>query len=185
LSRFADSALSLIVPCRIGLYITIIELFTGQAAVRELHFWRIGFAPMAHYAPPQRLTIADLLAKIQLLPSILDQLAYLSSLRDPNIGAYTHPAITEPALRRQADDELRRAHEAVFRRWLNLRLEEQKADLDLCVAGLPSDEETVLNTWRALETYRTFFPASACTAPDFLDSFLNYRHAAGSRASRA
>lgn len=119
---------------------------------------------MAHSAPPQRLTIADLLAEIRRLPSILVQLAYLSSLRDPNTGVYTHPAVTEPALRRQADDELRRAHEAAFRRWLNLRLEEQKADLDLCVAGLPSDRKTVLNTWRALETYRTFLPASASPA---------------------
>jgi type I restriction enzyme S subunit len=29
------------------------------------------------------------------------------------------------------------------------------------------------------------FVYSPCTAPDFLDSFLNYRHAAGSRARRA
>lgn len=128
---------------------------------------------MAHSAPPRRFTIADLLAEIRRLPSILDQLAYLSSLRDPNIGAYTHPAITEPALRRQADYEMRGAHETAFRRWLHLRLEEQKADLDLCIASLPSDRETVLNTWRALETYRTFLPASASPAERgfFLSNF--------------
>lgn len=89
---------------------------------------------MAPFGPHQPLCLAGLLADIRRLPTILGQLAYLAGLRDPNTGHYSHPAITKPTLRRQADHELQRLHESIFQHWLNLRLQEQMADFDLHIS---------------------------------------------------
>jgi excisionase family DNA binding protein len=113
---------------------------------------------------PQRMTLAHLLEDIRRLPSSLTQLAYLANMRDPNTAIYSHQAIRERELRRQADRELRRLHEFVFRHWLNMRLEDQSADFDLHISGIPCDKATVVRTWMSCETYRAFIPASATQA---------------------
>jgi hypothetical protein len=48
-----------------------------------------------------------------------------------------------------------------FSQWLCLTLEQQKADLDLYLSGLPGNRRTILETWIRLQPYRSLVPAAA------------------------
>jgi excisionase family DNA binding protein len=139
---------------------------------------------MAPFGPHQPLGLAGLLADIRRRPTVLGQLAYLAGLRDPNTGNYLHSGITEPTLRRQAGHELQRLHESIFQNWLSLRLQEQMADFDLHISGIPCGKATVVRAWTTLETYRTFLPASASPAERKL-YHSNMRVLLGLRSSAA
>jgi len=54
---------------------------------------------------------------------------------------------------------LRRSHEQAFADWLCFTLEQQKADLDLYMAGLGGDRRTIIDTWIRLAPYRNLVPA--------------------------
>lgn len=114
------------------------------------------------------MTLAHLLEDIRRLPSTLTQLAYLANMRDPNTAIYSHQAIPERELRRQADRDLRRLHESAFRHWLNMPLKVKSADFDLHISGIQCDKATVVCTWKSCETYRAFIPVSASHAERFL-----------------
>jgi len=94
------------------------------------------------------------------LPSSMAQLVFLSGLRDLNRGTYQVPTASESEAA-EVDRLLRSMHEQAFSRWLNYRLEEQKADLDLYFSGLDCDRTTAVRTWLRLESYRSLIPASA------------------------
>ena len=117
--------------------------------------------------PPQtpnrdRLSLIE--ADIQELPSILAQIVYLVQLRDPNTGVYSHPAVPDRSRVEEVTRALKTTHERSFRRWLNLGLEAQKADLDLYLSSLGTDPVIVVGIWLNIETYRCFIPASASPA---------------------
>jgi excisionase family DNA binding protein len=99
--------------------------------------------------------------QIKQLPCTIARMAFLSELRDPNTGLYRHPLVSVGVDRAQFDRLLRRLHDAAFREWLNYRLDEQKGDLDLYLSTLAHDKVAVVRTWRQLESYRSFVPASA------------------------
>lgn len=113
---------------------------------------------------PARKRLDEFLLDIRHLPSSFCQMSCLAALRDPNTAIYSHPAIGEYNLRANANREFRLLHERIFHHWLNLTLEEQKADLDVYLSSLACDRATVIRTWTAIESYRGFMPATASTA---------------------
>lgn len=104
---------------------------------------------------------------IQQIPSTMARLVFLSGLRDPNCGAYraSTGSRVEGAV---VDSLLRNLHEETFATWLNYRLEEQKADLDLYFSTLACGKATAVRTWCRLKSYRSFVPASASPAEERL-----------------
>jgi excisionase family DNA binding protein len=89
------------------------------------------------------------------------RLVFLSRLRDPNSGTYRYPPTNEMADEAEIDSLSRKLHEEAFTEWLNFRLEEQRADLDLFFSGWEGGKLAALGTWLNLESYRLLVPASA------------------------
>jgi len=92
------------------------------------------------------------------IPSSFGRLVYLSSLRDPNTGEYQHFGFAQRFSDREADKTLRRSHADTFSDWLCFSLEEQKAELDLYLAGLPQDVVTVVANWKLLPPFANLIP---------------------------
>ena len=92
------------------------------------------------------------------IPSSFGRLVYLSSLRDPNTGEYQHFGFAQRFSDREADKTLRRSHGDTFSDWLCFSLEEQKAELDLYLAGLPQDAATVVANWKLLPPFANLIP---------------------------
>jgi len=103
---------------------------------------------------------------VRQLPSTMAQLVFLSGLRDLNCGNCTPTASDANAT--EVDQILRSMHEQTFSTWLNYRLEEQKADLDLYFSGIDCEKTTAVRTWRRLDSYRSIIPASATQAERLL-----------------
>jgi hypothetical protein len=95
------------------------------------------------------------------IPSVFGRLVYLCSLRDQNTGAYQHYGLSQMFGRAEADRALRNSHQQAFEEWLCFTLEQQKADLDLYLAGLNGNRRTILETWIRLAPYRNLVPSSA------------------------
>jgi hypothetical protein len=92
------------------------------------------------------------------IPSVFGRLVYLASLRNANSGRYEHHGLTLVFGEEDANRALKKSHIHVFREWLSFNLEQQKADLDLYLAGLYENKRTVLMTWRELEPYMNLIP---------------------------
>jgi hypothetical protein len=95
------------------------------------------------------------------IPTTFGRLVFLSTLRDPNTGAYTHYGFAQRVGEDAADEALRQSHLQCFSEWLVFSLEEQKADLDLYLSGIDSDRKTILETWIRTKPYRNLIPAGA------------------------
>lgn len=94
------------------------------------------------------------------IPSVFGRLVYLSSLRNPNSGRYEHSGLSQMFGDREADYALRKSHIQTFEEWLCFNLEQQKADLDLYLAGLLEDRATIVRAWSKLAPYRGLMPAT-------------------------
>jgi hypothetical protein len=92
------------------------------------------------------------------IPSLFGRLVYLSSLRDPNTGEYQHFGFAQRFTDKEADRTLRRSHTETFSDWLCYSLEEQKTDLDLYLASLPQDSQTVIANWKLLPPFTNLVP---------------------------
>lgn len=97
---------------------------------------------------------------ISQIPSVFGRLVYLASLRNPNNGSYGHHGLALVFGEDEANKALRNSHTAVFADWLSFNIEEQKADLDLYIAGLFEDKRLVVETWLRLAPYRNLLPGS-------------------------
>ncbi len=64
----------------------------------------------------------------------------------------------------EAHTALRSSHDSTFRQWLKLGLEEQKADLALYFAGLPTSRKVLVENWLRLAPYRGLVPFDASPA---------------------
>jgi hypothetical protein len=95
------------------------------------------------------------------IPTSFGRLVFLSTLRDPNTGAYAHYGFAQKVGVEAADAALRQSHWKIFSEWLAFSLEEQKADLDLYLSGIDSDKKTILETWVRTKPYRNLIPAAA------------------------
>lgn len=95
------------------------------------------------------------------IPSVFGRLVYLCSLRDQNSGLYQHYGLSQVFGEEEADRVLRDSHQRAFAEWLCFTLEQQKADLDLYLAGLDGNRRTILETWIRLAPYRNLTPSTA------------------------
>src|SRR5712671_912916 len=95
------------------------------------------------------------------IPTTFGRLVFLSTLRDPNTGAYAHYGFAQRVGEQAADEALRQSHSQCFSEWLAFSLEEQKADLDLYLSGIDSDKRTILETWTRSKPYRNLIPSRA------------------------
>lgn len=100
------------------------------------------------------------LRTISQIPSVFGRLVYLSSLRNANNGRYEHNGLAMVYGDDDANKALKKSHAQVFAEWLTFNLEQQNADLDLYISGLPDDRKTVLETWAKLAPFRNLIPAS-------------------------
>lgn len=94
------------------------------------------------------------------IPSAFGRLVYLSSLRDAS-GRYTHHGLAHLFGEAEADEALKRSHEAVFDDWLTLFLPQQKQDVEVYLEGLGTQPAQVIASWMRTEIYRTLAPSSA------------------------
>jgi hypothetical protein len=97
---------------------------------------------------------------ISQIPTVFGRLVYLASLRNANTGRYEHHGLALVFGEEEANKALKSSHSAVFSEWLTFNLEQQKADLDLYLAGLYEDKRVILDTWLRLAPYRNLLPAS-------------------------
>lgn len=95
------------------------------------------------------------------IPSVFGRLVYLCSLRDQNTGRYEHFGLAQMFSAEEADRVLRESHQRSFAEWLSFSLEQQKADLDLYLAGLNGNRRTIVETWIRVAPYRNLLPAAA------------------------
>jgi len=95
------------------------------------------------------------------IPTTFGRLVFLSTLRDPNTGVYSHYGFAQRVGEQAAAETLKQSHLQCFAEWLNFGLEEQKADLDLYLSGIDSDKRTILETWIRTRPYRNLIPAAA------------------------
>ena len=109
----------------------------------------------------ERTAAADLWRNtLSQIPSVFGRLVYLASLRNANNGTYEHYGLALVFGEDEANRALRDSHSAVFAEWLGFNLEQQKADLDLYLAGLFEDKRQVIETWVRLAPYQNLVPAS-------------------------
>jgi hypothetical protein len=94
------------------------------------------------------------------IPTVFGQLVYLASLRNLDTGAYEHHGLSLIFGEEEANRALRESHSTVFADWLMFNLEQQKADLDLYLAGLFEDKRQVIETWVRLAPYKNLIPTS-------------------------
>jgi hypothetical protein len=85
---------------------------------------------------------------------------YLASLRNANNGNYEHYGLALVFGEHEANQALKDSHQRVFEEWLNFNLEQQKADLDLYLAGLFEDKRRVVENWVRMAPYQNLVPAS-------------------------
>jgi hypothetical protein len=94
------------------------------------------------------------------IPTVFGRLVYLASLRNANNGHYEHHGLGLVFGEDEANRALKDSHASVFAEWLTFDLEQQKADLDLYLAGLFEDKRVVVETWVNLTPYQNLIPAS-------------------------
>ncbi len=94
------------------------------------------------------------------IPTVFGRLVYLASLRNANNGSYEHHGLGLVFGEDEANRALKDSHSAVFAEWLTFNIEQQKADLDLYLAGLFEDKRVIVETWARLAPYQNLIPAS-------------------------
>jgi hypothetical protein len=94
------------------------------------------------------------------IPTVFGRLVYLASLRNQNNGTYEHYGLALVFGEDEANRALKDSHSTVFAEWLLFNLEQQKADLDLYLAGLFEDKRRVVENWVRLAPYQNLIPAS-------------------------
>jgi hypothetical protein len=98
------------------------------------------------------------------IPSTYGRIVHLASLRNVNTGRYEHHGLSLLFGEDDADQAMRESHARVFREWLEMKLEQQKADLDLYFSSLPAKRRVLAENWLRLRPYRGLVPAWATEA---------------------
>lgn len=94
------------------------------------------------------------------LPGVFARLVFLSGLRDPNTGEYSHYGLEMP-LGREAALVIRRSHEDAFLLWLTSTLEERSRDFRRFIASSEGYRRQVLAQWSDPARYALLVPEYA------------------------
>ena len=89
------------------------------------------------------------------------RLAYLSSLRNTDTGAYEHQSLAKICGYDHASRILAESHGATFAEWLQMPLERQKRDLENYFESVKSERAQIVDTWIRLTPCTSIIPASA------------------------
>lgn len=95
------------------------------------------------------------------IASVFGRLVYLSSLRDPNSGRYSHHGLALVFGEEEAQRALLESHAQAFHEWICFTLEKQKADLILYLSALMDNRRVIVDTWLRLTPYRNLVPNTA------------------------
>ena len=88
------------------------------------------------------------------------RLVYLAGLRNPDTGRYEHFGSASSS-RAEANRDLKRIHEEIFREWVSHPLERKKADIEVYIAGIDQvDRAELIDAWLRLTPYKNLVPAS-------------------------
>jgi len=118
-------------------------------------------ANVAGQMGPSSVAAWEVQSAINRIESLIAQLVFVTGFRDPNSGIYHFTSGLKDPAPAEIDHFLRSLHEDAFVKWLNFRLEEQRADLELYFSNLPCGKVVAIQTWLNLESYRQLMPASA------------------------
>jgi ABC-type molybdate transport system ATPase subunit len=89
------------------------------------------------------------------------RLVYLAGLRNPDTGRYEYYGSTVNSSGTEANQMLKRRHEAIFREWVSYPLEKKKADIELYIATIDQvDKAELIDAWLRLTPYKNLVPAS-------------------------
>lgn len=102
------------------------------------------------------------------IPSLFGRLMYLSSLRDPNSGAYRHYGLATAFGRDQSVLALETSHVRAFREWVRLSLAEKHADLAAYLDTLDDPKGLVVRYWLDSAGYAGCVPDAASKADRML-----------------
>lgn len=98
------------------------------------------------------------------ISSLYGRLIYLSSLRDPNTGAYRHYGLATAFGRDQSAEALQSSHRRTFREWLKLGLAEKHSDLVGYLETLDDPKGLVVRYWMESQGYLGCIPDTASKA---------------------
>lgn len=98
------------------------------------------------------------------IPSAYGRLVYLSDLRDDDSATYKHHGLALIFGEEAAGQALSESHMRVFREWLTLGLDQQKADLMLYMSKSPVARGALVENWLRLAPYRNLLPLRASEA---------------------
>ncbi len=104
------------------------------------------------------------------IPTHFGKLQYLSSLRDPNTGAYEHHGLALVFGEKEAAKAMRQNHKRTFGEWLNLDLASQEADLAEYLAGIGGPMTNILSSWELLEPWKQNVPSGVMASEKALYS---------------
>lgn len=107
------------------------------AGLRKLRFPGLALGRIPHDRPNGILSLPrhdildwNLQRVVNQIPTVFGRLVYVSSLRDPKSGRYSHNLLNDVLDGEEADRAICHVHHQVFSRWLAFGLREQKQDLD-------------------------------------------------------
>jgi hypothetical protein len=105
---------------------------------------------------------------IEDIPTVFGRLVYLAAMLDLERGVYRHPILSHLRPSTNIDHILRRAHGQIFRRWLELNLRQQQAEITryfgcgpMGSAGYGALGPTLLRQLRDSDAFRTLPPPEA------------------------
>lgn len=118
-----------------------------------------------------RRVIEDFSARtLAVIPGEFGKLLYISSLRDIGSGIYHHDGLTALYPEGAVQQGLQFCHEEIFFRILELPIEQQEADLRVCISGLEGEFWGKVSRWKQTEFHRLLVPTAV---PSYLgDLFL-------------
>jgi hypothetical protein len=95
------------------------------------------------------------------IPTLIGQLAYLSSLRDVHTGTYQHFGLAQRIGENEVDRIVRRSHMSAFQEWLCFGLKRQKDELEEYFSGVDGDQREIISNWLTLEPYTKWVPGES------------------------
>ena len=131
---------------------------------------------MGLFNPQYQALVRHVARALSSLPTLVAQLVYLASLRDPYTGTYLHEGWITIATPEEVNSELRRLHLKSFNNVLDSGLAELCRELKDYFGSLGVSESKVIELWLELEPYREMMPRGC--SPLQRDLFISQMKAA-------